>query len=135
MVAETIVAVDVANGGDLGVRVQHINGEHVAVDSVDARGTKNIVAEKLCTSASRLLELDMVDKDVVEGNSQWLAVEALAAIHEIHASFSNNLVVEVTSKEADPLVSPQRGLLDTSIQSNFVTMVGSRVDVHNDELE
>ena len=135
MVAEAILAEDVANGRELRVGVQHIDWKHRAVDATDPRGTKRIRAQELSSSASRLLELDMVDKDVVEGNSQWLVVEAIAAIHNIHASFSNNLVVEVTSKEADPLVFLQRGLLDASAKSNLVAMVSSRVNMHNDELE
>ena len=135
MVTETIVAVDVANGGDLGVRVQHINGEHVAIDPVDARGSKNIVAKKLGTSAGRLLQLDEVDKDVVECHSQRLVVKAFAAFHKIHASVTNNLVIEVPSKEANPLVFPQRGFLDASVQGHLVSMIGSWINMDDNELK
>ena len=91
--------------------VQDIDWEHRAVDATDPLGTKHLRAQELSSSASRLLGLDMVDKDVVKGNSQWLMVEALAAIRKIHASFSNNLVVEVTSKEADPSFFPNEASL------------------------
>ena len=77
----------------------------------------------------------MVHKDAVESIGKSFVVEAVTAILEVEASLAYNLVVEITSKEADPLVFPQRGLLDAPVELNFVAMESSKIHMHNNELE
>ena len=130
-----MLAVDVTNGGQLRVGVEHVDGEHGAVDTIYPRGPEDICSQQLCTSACWLLQLDMVHKDAVECIGQSFVVEAVIAILEVEASLAHDLVVEITSQEADPLVLVERGLLDAPVELHLVAMASCRVNMHNNELQ